>query len=40
MKIPLLARALGSKSCNIHNDSMQHKTLEYPFIYSFKLLNQ
>ena len=29
---------IGSKSCNIHNASMQHKTLEYPSIYSFKLL--
>ena len=29
---------IGSKSCNIHNASMQHKTLEYPYIYSFKLL--
>ena len=29
---------IGSKSCNIQNASMQHKTLEYPSIYSFKLL--
>ena len=29
---------IGSESCNIHNASMQHKTLEYPSIYSFKLL--